>query len=395
MSIEEIPSRIMELRRRLHRKPELSGRERETAETIAALLSDAGVELSTGIGGYGIKAVLRGKKPGRTIAFRADMDALPVREETGLPFASQVPGVMHACGHDGHVAAVAGALLYLREMLPDGRPEKGNVVFIFQPSEELPPGGAKFMIEEGVLENPRIDAIIGIHNSPDFPGGMMIVPEGAVTAGSDLFELIIRGTGGHGARPEQCADTVLIASHFVVLLQSMVSRKFTPGQWPVISIGTITGGLTHNIIPQEVRVTGTVRSFKGDGKQVKEEMNIILDSLTKLFGGEYSISYRFGYPSAMNDPEIAGLVRKTGKGSSFFTRVETNLDRAYVSEDFGYFSAAVPSCYFIFGVGSGEKASGPLHTGTYMMDDSVLPELARLLAEIALAYPETAIPNVD
>jgi metal-dependent amidase/aminoacylase/carboxypeptidase family protein len=180
-----------------------------------------------------------------------------------------------------------------------------------------------------------------------------------------------------------------MACHFVVLLQSMVSRKFTPGQWPVISIGTITGGLTHNIIPQEVRVTGTVRSFKGDGKQVKEEMNIILDSLTKLFGGEYSISYRFGYPSAMNDPDMAALVRRTGKENSFFTRVETNLDRAYVSEDFGYFSAAVPSCYFIFGVGKEDLESGPLHTGKYMMDDSVLPELARLLAEIALAYPES------
>lgn len=380
---------ILELRRELHRHPELSGREKETARRITAFLAGRGLEITAGIAGYGLKAVLRGRKRGRTIGFRADMDALPVQEETGLPFASEEPGVMHACGHDGHMAAVAGLLDRLKERLPDGRPEKGNIVLLFQPSEELPPGGARFMIEEGVLEEPKIDAMIGLHNSPEFPAGTIIVPEGAVTAGSDLFELVITGSGGHGARPDQCTDTVLMACHFVVLLQSMVSRKFTPGQRPVISIGTIGGGRTHNIIPQEVRVTGTVRSFRDDGKRVKEEMRIILDSLTKLFGGDFSISYRFGYPSAVNDPDIAELVRRAGKMNGSFDRVETNLDRAYVSEDFGYFSSAVPSCYFIFGVGPrrpGGEGYGPLHTGTYMMDDSVLPDISGLLSDVALAF---------
>ncbi|ADK81938.1 M20 metallopeptidase family protein [Sediminispirochaeta smaragdinae] len=387
MDKNEIGQRIIELRRTLHRQPELSGKEFETAKTIAAFMRESGAEVSTGIGGTGLKAVLRGKRPGRTIGFRADMDALPVDEENDLPYKSQVPGVMHACGHDSHVASVAGSFLYMKEFLTGGVPEEGNIVFIFQPAEERPPGGARFMIEEGVLKEPRIDVMVGLHNSPNFPVGMVIVPEGAVTAGSDLFELIIKGPGGHGARPEQCADTVLMACHFVVLLQSMVSRKYTPGQWPVISVGSISGGKAHNIIPQEVKVTGTVRSFRDDGLRIKEEMKTILDSLVNLFGGDYSISYRFGYPSAVNAPGISELVRQTARNHGFFRWVETNLDRAYVSEDFGYFSSEVPSCYFTFGVGDDRKESpGQLHTGRFILDDSVLPHISRLLCDIGLNY---------
>lgn len=378
---------IIDFRRELHRYPELSGKEVETARRIIDYLGPSRFELTTGIGGNGVKALLRGKKPGQTIALRADMDALPVEEKSDLPYRSRNPGIMHACGHDGHCAAVAGSARMLVDLLEDGVPEAGNVVFIFQPSEELPPGGAKFMIQEGVLEEPRVDRIIGLHNSPNFPSGMIIIPDGPVTAGSDLFELHITGPGGHGARPENSADTVIMACHFVVLLQSMVSRTFTPGQWPVISVGTITGGKRHNIIPNEVTVTGTVRSFKEDGKLVKEQMQDILDSLTKLFGGEYSISYQFGYPSTMNDSEFCDLVRKKGLESPYFQWVESNLDRAYVSEDFGYFSEAAPSCYFIFGVGKERgEAPGQLHSGGYVMDDSVLPHVSRLLAETALEY---------
>jgi amidohydrolase len=386
----ELGKEIVELRRELHRNPELSGKEQETSRRLASWLEDAGLEVSTGIGGFGLKAVLRGKSPGRTIAFRADMDALPVAEENELPFRSRVPKVMHACGHDGHCACVAGAAKMVQTLLEGGRPEKGNIVFIFQPSEELPPGGAKFMIKDGVLEDPKVDTIIGLHNSPNFPSGMIIIPEGAVTAGSDIFDLVITGPGGHGARPESCADTVLMACHFVVLLQSMVSRKFTAGQWPVISVGTIAGGKAHNIIPNEVKLTGTVRSFKGDGKVVKEQMHCILDSLTRLFGGQYTISYRFGYPSTVNDPQISELVRKKALENSYFQWVETNLDKAYVSEDFGYFSALLPSCYLIFGVGEGrEESSGQVHTGKYIMDDSVLPYMSQLLAEIMVEYLAT------
>jgi amidohydrolase len=387
MEEKALEKEIIELRRELHRRPELSGKEKETSRRLAEYLKEAGLEVHTGIGGYGVKAVLRGERPGRTIAFRADMDALPVEEKNNLEFRSEIPNVMHACGHDGHCACVAGAAKMVLKMLEGGRPEAGNIVFIFQPAEELPPGGAKFMIEDGVMEDPKIDTIIGLHNSPNFPSRMIIIPEGAVTAGSDIFDLVIKGPGGHGARPENCADTVLMACHFVVLLQSMVSRKFSPGQWPVISVGTIAGGKAHNIIPDEVKVTGTVRSFKGDGKVVKEQMHCILDSLTNLFGGEYSISYRFGYPSTVNDPEISELVRQRAMENSYFQWVETNLDRAYVSEDFGYYSAQVPSCYLIFGVGEGrEESAGQPHTSAYVMDDSVLPHMSRLLAEIMMDY---------
>jgi len=391
MDEAELRNRIVALRRDLHSRPELSGKEEATERTIAAFLKGlrGDLELTTGIAGHGIKAVLRGRKPGRTIAIRADMDALPIQEELDLPFRSTHEGVMHACGHDGHCAVVAGAALCLTERLGGQSLETGNVVFLFQPAEETPPGGARFMIEAGVLHEPEADEVLGLHNSPLSPSGTIVVPEGPVTAASDVFSVSFRGQGGHGARPEACVDTVAMASHFVVMLQSMVTRKFAPSRRPVISIGSIAGGSAHNIIPKEVRMEGTVRSLYGEGEKIEGEMRGILDSLTGLFGGSYELLYRTGYPQVSNDPGLARELRDLASESPWVSRVESSSDPSYVADDFGYFSSALRSCYFIFGVGasgvvSRDEPVGALHTGTYRMDDTVLSDVSNFVADFCL-----------
>ena len=380
----EIDQNIIALRRHLHKYPELSNQEKMTSETLARNLTEIGLDVKSGIGGYGVVGFLDSGRPGKNIAVRADMDALPITEKGEKEYGSVHPGVMHACGHDAHAAVVAGAARYLYSSVPE---LSGTVKFIFQPSEEKPPGGARRMIDEGVLNNPDVDAVLGLHNSTDTPVGEIIVLDGPVMAGSDYFTVKIIGRGGHGAMPEKTSDTILIASHFVVTLQNIINRKFAQADHPVVSIGKIEGGSAHNIIPREVTLTGTVRHFHPERGAMAQELESILKSLVVMFGGEYEFEYFPGYPMTYNDPKLCDLVRKTASENEGVTRVRDALSRAYVAEDFGYFSRAKPSCYFIFG--GRNEAKGmvyPPHTAEFDLDDQFLPVVSRLIAETVINY---------
>ena len=381
---EYIDNEIISLRRYFHRNPELSGEETKTAGKVAEILESLDIEVRSGIGGKGVLGVLHGKNPGKTAAVRADMDALPLTENNTVDYASQVPGVMHACGHDSHTAALLGAAMRLGAVRDNF---DGCVKFIFQPSEEKPPGGARFMIEEGVLENPPVDIILGMHNSTDTPAGDIIVLDGPVMAASDYFEVKIRGQGGHGAMPERTSDTVLIASHFVVTLQNVINRKFPQGDRPVVSIGRIEGGTAHNIIPKEVFLSGTVRHFNSDSDVMAGEIEEVLKSLVKIFGGNFEFEYFPSYPMTYNDPAVSELVRKTASEVQGVAEVGNTLPRAYASEDFGYFSREKPSCYFIFG-GRNEKKGmvHPPHTAEFDLDDGFLPVVSRVITDSVLNF---------
>ena len=257
--VREVVPFGVEARRWLHQHPELSFQEKETSAFVAAKLREMGYEPQVGIGGgYGIKAVLKGARPGRTIALRADMDALPIAEETGLPFASTVPGVMHACGHDMHTATLLATAKALRSLQGE---LAGNVVFIFQPAEETLPGGAISMIRDGVLENPHVDAVFGMHVDPFLPAGQLAFGAGPRYAAADMFDVIIYGRGGHGAAPHQTVDAVLVGAQVVSALQHIHSRQMDPMDQLVVTVGHFQAGSKHNIIADTALLQGTVRNM--------------------------------------------------------------------------------------------------------------------------------------
>jgi amidohydrolase len=384
LSGAELNSKIISLRRHFHMYPEMSNYEKNTSKKIIEELKCLGFEIKENIGGYGVSALLKGSLPGKTVAIRADMDALPLIEQNNVDYKSKISGVMHACGHDAHMAVVLGAAHLLagnREKL------KGNVKFLFQPAEEKPPGGALGMIKAGVLKDPFVDAIFGVHNSTDIPVGQIMVSEGTIMAGSDYFSIIIKGPGGHGAMPEKTNDTVLIASHFIIILQNVINRKFNQNDQPVISIGKIEGGTTHNIIPREVILTGTVRYFYSDDERIVREIESILESVTKIFGGEFEFTYSHGYPVTINDVKLAKLVRETAMEVEGVREVGEFENKAYVAEDFGYFSREIPACYFVFGGRNPDKGFiSPPHTAEFDLDDEFLPVVSRVLKESVIKF---------
>ena len=380
----KIGNKIIDLRHYFHKFPELSNREENTSKKIVAELKVLGLEYRDKIGGYGVVGLLRGRFPGKTVAVRADMDALPLLENNNVPYKSQNPGIMHACGHDAHMAVVLGTAMLL---ISEKERIKGNVKFIFQPAEEKPPGGAIRMIEAGVLLDPSVDAVFGLHNSTDTHAGEIIVPKGTIMAGSDQFTVSITGPGGHGGMPEKTVDTILIASQFVVILQNVIKRKFSQNDQPVISIGRIEGGTAHNIIPKEVTLSGTVRYFCQDSERIAMEIRCVLQSLSNMFGGDFKLNYTRGYPVTINDNDLADLVRSAASKTEGISRVGKILNKAYVSEDFGYFSQKLPSCYFIFGGKNRDKGiyASP-HTAEFNLDEEFLPFVSQLVVTSVLEY---------
>ena len=289
----------------MHQHPELSFKEEKTAEYIKEKLLSFGLEVKTNIGGHGLIGILDGEQPGKTIALRADFDALPIHDEKEVPYKSQNPGVMHACGHDGHTAALLGtakALSQFRQQL------KGKIIFIFQPAEETPPGGAKFMIEDGVLDG--VDYVFGAHLDSQTPLGKIAVGEGYQMAAVDKFAIHIQGKGGHGARPHEAIDSIVIGSDIVSSLQKIVSRGVNPLQSAVVTIGVFQSGSAFNVIADKATLEGTVRTFDGDiRKQVEKQIYSIVEGITSAFGATYTIDYLNGYPALYNHPEETETVR--------------------------------------------------------------------------------------
>ncbi|WP_153721588.1 M20 metallopeptidase family protein [Sporosarcina cascadiensis] len=372
----------VEWRRHMHQHPELSFQEEKTTLYIQEKLHSFGLQVTSNIGGYGITAVLEGAHPGKTIAFRADFDALPIEDEKEVPYKSQNPGVMHACGHDGHTAALLWTAQTLSRFKQDIH---GKIVFIFQPAEELPPGGAKFMVEAGVLEG--VDYVFGAHLDSQTPLGTMVVGEGYQMAAVDKFSIKIQGVGGHGARPHQAVDAVVIATEIVNSLQKIVSRQVDPLQSAVVTIGVLQAGSAFNIIADKALLEGTVRTFDTNvRKQVEKQVYQIAEGIAAAFGATCLIDYLNGYPALYNPPAETATVR-TLFVEEFSAEQVIEMEPSMGAEDFSYFLLEKPGTYFRAGSRNEDPATHyPHHHPKFDFDERALENIARAFTKIAAYY---------
>lgn len=370
LDIRALQPQLVEWRRRLHQFPELGFQEQITAEFIAKKLREWGIEHETGIAKTGIVATIAGKNSGKVLAIRADMDALPIQEENEVSYRSQHDGIMHACGHDGHSAIALGIAFYLSQNRTNFN---GTVKIIFQPAEESP-GGAKPLIEAGVLQNPDVDAIIGLHLWNSLPLGTIGVRSGALMAASELFSCTIFGKGGHGAIPQQTIDAVVVSAQIVMALQTIVARNISPLESAVVTVGELHAGTAKNAIADTARLTGTVRYFNPDlGQFLPQRLEEIIGGICRTYGATYDLNYTRLYPPTINDSKIADLVRSVA-----FEVLETPVGvvpecQTMASEDMSYFLQEVPGCYFFLGSANSEKGlTYPHHHPRFDFDESVL-----------------------
>ncbi len=361
---------LVEIRRTIHMRPELGFEEVETSNLVSHWLERFGIEVKRGVAKTGVVGLLRGKKPGKTVAIRADMDALPMDEPDRLPYASKVKGKMHACGHDAHVAILLGVARFFSS-IPDQL--TGNIKWIFQPAEEGG-GGGRVMVEEGVLEDPKVDAIFGAHVLPLLSVGKVGINEREGLAAVDRFTIRIIGKGGHGALPHLCKDPILASGHLITQIHSIVSRNVDPLESGVVTIGRVGGGTAFNIIPDEVELLGTVRSLN---PQVREELKSRLEEVSQgvalSFGVDCRFDFDYGYPVLINDPEMSKLVARACSKRIGERNVEV-LKPTMGGEDFAYFLEKVPGAYFRLGVANEAKGIvHPYHSTLFNIDEDVLP----------------------
>ena len=381
-SAQHISNQLIEIRRHLHTYPELSFEEAETAKFIAQQLDSFGVEYKKNIGGHGIVGIIKGKNPeSKTIALRADIDALPIFEKGEVSYCSKNEGKMHACGHDVHTTCLLGAIKILNELKDNF---EGQIKFIFQPAEEKLPGGASILIKEGVLENPKVEKIFGQHVLPQLETGKVAFRGGISMASCDEIFITIKGNGGHGAVPNLAVDTVLIASHIVVALQQIVSRNANPIMPSVLTIGKFIANGATNVIPEEVRMEGTFRTFDEQWRaDAKTKIVKIATSIAESMGAEIDIEIAHGYPFLKNDEVIT---RNAFKNAVAFLG-EENVEEIPIrmtAEDFSYYTQVIPACFYR--LGTGNKAKGiisPVHTPTFDVDEKCLEIGAGLMAWLA------------
>jgi amidohydrolase len=391
--------KVVEWRRHLHRYPELGNREVKTAKYVEDHLRRLGIEVRTGVAKTGVIGILKGSQPGPVIGLRADMDGLPVTERNALPFASkevaeyngQKTGVMHACGHDSHVAMLMGAAEVLAGMKDKVR---GTVVFIFQPAEEGPPpgeeGGAPLMVKEGVMDDPKIDAIFGIHINSQTPIGVIKYKHGAIMAASDWFEIKIKGRQTHGAYPWLGTDPIAVATQIYTGLQMIVARRSDLPKAPVIiTVGRINGGVRENIIPEELTMAGTIRTLDSEmQKDVHEKIRQTAKSIAESMGATVEVSIDKKAPVTFNTPDLVdrmlpSLEKAAGKENVLAAEWVTG------AEDFAFFGEKAPSFYFVVGgmpAGKSVKDAAPHHTPDFFIDDSRLDVGVRAFAHIVLDY---------
>jgi amidohydrolase len=383
---QDVLAEVVAIRRDLHEHPELGFEERRTAELIARRLEALGFEVHTGIGRTGVVGVLRGTRPGKTIMLRADMDALPLEEENDVPYRSHTPGTMHACGHDGHVAILLGAA----RLVMSRRDEvSGTVCFLFQPAEEGK-GGARAMVEDGVLERFGIERAYGLHLASAHPVGQVGFREGAFYASSDSIEITIEGKGGHGASPHLSIDPVYVASQFVVAVQQIVSRQVDPIEPAVVTIGAINGGTTHNVIPSRVRLLGTVRAFHADLRAgMAGRIERVLRGVCESSGASYTFEYLWRYPVTSNDAEQTRYARALAERIVGPAHV-ADVPRLMGAEDFSFFAERVPACFFTLGSNGGETSAFPHHHARFDIDESALATGVRMMTALALDAPTHA-----
>jgi amidohydrolase len=375
---------LVACRRDFHRWPELSFREVHTAARVASELQAMGLEVQTGVAKTGVVGLLRGGRPGgKTLLVRADIDALPLDEQNDVSYRSRNPGVMHACGHDAHMAM----LLTVIRVLAEHREElAGNLKFVFQPAEEGP-GGADLMIEEGVLENPRVDAAIGFHIWNELPVGVIGVRPGPLMASSDEFEIVIEGQGTHAADPHLGVDAVVVAAHVLTALQTIVSRSVSPLESAVLSVGKIVSGSAHNVIAQKAHMSGTVRTFNEELRaSMPGRIQQLIEGVSMAFGATARLEYRYQYPVLSNSPEMSALVRTAAERAIGPARVVT-ADATMGAEDMAYFLREVPGCYFLIGSANPDKGfDKPHHHPQFDIDEDALPVGVQVIVQAVLDY---------
>lgn len=395
---QKIESKVIEWRHDIHQHPELSNREFRTAKKVAEHLQSLGLEVETGVAHTGVVGLLKGKKPGKVVALRADMDALPVEERNDLPYRSKETGefmgktvpVMHACGHDTHVAILMG----VAEVLSQNNDFAGSVKFIFQPAEEGPPpgetGAAKMMVEQGVLKNPDVDAIFGLHISSGTPVGQINYKPGGTMAASQRFVIQIKGKQAHGSTPWQSIDPIVVAAQIVDGLQTLVSRNSElTKEAAVVSVGSIHGGVRFNIIPEDVEMIGTIRTLDPDMKEViRERMKVLVPSIAEAYGAKATVDIQDGTAITYNDKALTKqmlptLVKVAGKEN-------VNLINAITgAEDFSYYQQEVPGLFFFLGgtpLDMDPKLAPSHHTPDFFVDDSGMLLGVKALSQLTLDY---------
>lgn len=366
-AIQKNRERLAAWRHDIHAHPELAFVENRTGDLVAGVLASAGIEVHRGLAGTGVIGVLRGGDGKRSLGLRADLDALPLQEQNNFPHRSRIDGHMHACGHDGHTAMLLGAAEYLAET----RQFDGTVYFIFQPAEETE-GGARVMIEQGLLERFPMDAVFGMHNWPGLPVGEFAVHSGPVMACADQFDIVVRGHGAHAAMPQQGRDPVLAGASLVQALQSVVSRNVDPLDAVVLSITRFQAGEAYNIIPDEVRLGGTLRAFRNELRdQAEAAMERLCSGIGAAYGLQIRLDYRRGYPPTVNSPAEAEFCRTVAAGLVGEGNVHTHLNPSMGAEDFAYLLHERPGCYVWIGNGLDEGGC-MLHNPRYDFNDDIL-----------------------
>ena len=374
---------VVTMRRHIHANPELSYQEFNTAKYVATQLKSFGITPTEGVATTGVVAEIKGKNPDKkTIALRADMDALPIHETNDVPYKSKNAGVMHACGHDVHTSSLLGTARILNEIKNEF---EGTVRLIFQPGEEKNPGGASFMIKEGVLENPKPASIIGQHVFPLLPVGKIGFREGMYMASSDEIFLRVIGKGGHGATPELTIDPVVIASHIIIALQQVISRNASPKQPTVLTFGKVVADGATNIIPNEVTIAGTFRAMDETWrKEGLQKIKTMAETLAESMGGKCEVKISHGYPFLQNNPEVTKRIRQAAEVYVGKDNV-VDIDLTLGSEDFAYYSQVIPASFYRLGTRNDAKGiTSYVHTPTFNIDEDALSIAPGLMAWMAV-----------
>lgn len=382
LQLEQLFPKMINWRRHLHQYPELSFHERVTSSWIATQLSELGIEVQTGVGGHGLIATIKGDQPGPVIALRADIDALPIQDEKKCEYASKVPNVMHACGHDAHTSTLLAIASYYSA---NRSAICGERRLLFQPAEEVTPGGAMPMIKDGALDG--VDVIYGVHLWTPLAYGLVSSKPGAFMAAADEFVIDIVGRGGHGGLPHQAIDAIMIGSTLVQSVQSIVSRNVNPLHPAVVTIGSFQAGTTNNVIAERCRLKGTVRSFDEQTRMmIHDRLKSLVTHICQMHGAEFDYQMRIGYPPVVNDEEEAERFFKVGEklfGESAVVRSEAIT----VAEDFSYYLEKVPGCFMF--VGAGNESCGATyahHHPKFDIDERAMQQAARLLIGMAEEY---------
>ncbi|MBK5480701.1 amidohydrolase [Peribacillus sp. TH16] len=373
---------LVNIRRDLHMYPELSFEEERTPTIIANYLRDLGLEVKTGVGGRGVTALLKGAKPGKTVALRADFDALPIQDEKTVPYKSKIPGVMHACGHDIHTASLLGAAYALSKVKEH---LQGNVMFIHQFAEEVLPGGAKAMIEDGCLNN--VDVVYGAHVLSNLPVGQILFKEEYMMAAGDKFEIVIKGKGGHGSSPHLAVDPVLIGSQIVTNVQQIIASRINTTDPAVITICSFDGASRYNIIPDQVILSGTVRTFSEEARELSEKyIRRVAEATCSGAGAECVVTYEYGYPSVCNNSEEALRIKRIGEKIVGKENVsESSLQMAM--EDFSYYVKEKPGAFFnVGGMNPAIQAVYSHHHPKFDVDEQSITLAGKMFISLVFDY---------